>query len=116
MRLYTFGEIDDETVRAEGAELRRRRQVLEERLAALQPVDVPADHPIDRAMLERACGLVAGWLDRAGAEQRMLALEALQVAVTATREAATVTGVLPTDAPPFITYHGRTIIPMHVSR
>ncbi|MDP8924906.1 MAG: hypothetical protein M3O34_18815 [Chloroflexota bacterium] len=103
VRLYTFGEIDDETVRAEGAELRRRRQVLEERLAALQPLEVPADHLIDPAMLERACGLVTRWLDQAGTEQRMLALEALQVAVAATRVAAIVTGVLPTEAPPFIT-------------
>jgi hypothetical protein len=33
----------------------------------------------------------------------MMALEALQVAVTATREAADVTGVLPVVAPGFIT-------------
>ncbi len=103
VRLYTFGEIDDETVRAEGTELRRRRQVLEERLAALHPVEAPTARPIDPAMLERACGLVTQWLDEAGTEQRMLALEALQVAVTATREAATVTGVLPVEPPPFIT-------------
>ncbi len=62
-----------------------------------------ADRPIDPAMLERASSLVVGWLADADAKQRMMALEALQVAVTTTREAATVTGVLPTEAPTFIT-------------
>jgi site-specific DNA recombinase len=103
VRLYTFGEIDDDTVRSEGEELRRRRQVLEERLSALAPVELPSARPIDPAMLERACALVKGWLENADTERRMIALEALQVAVTATREAATVSGVLPIEPLPFIT-------------
>ncbi|MGE4056979.1 MAG: recombinase family protein [Vicinamibacterales bacterium] len=103
VRLYTFGEIDDDTVRSEGDELRRRRQLLEERLAVLSPTTLPAQRPIDAAMLEQACRLVREWLDNADTEKRMMALEALQVAVTATREAATVTGVLPVEAPEFIT-------------
>jgi hypothetical protein len=54
-------------------------------------------------MLERACSLVTDWLENADTERRMMALEALQVAVTATREAAEITGVLPVDPPVFIT-------------
>jgi hypothetical protein len=38
---------------------------------------------------------------QAGTERRMVALEALRVAVIGTREAATVTGVRPSEAPPF---------------
>jgi len=102
VRLYTFGEIDD-TVRSEGDELRRRRQLLEARLSALAPVEFPSARPIDPAMLERACALVKDWLENADTERRMMALEALQVAVTATREAATVSGVLPIEPLPFIT-------------
>ena len=44
-----------------------------------------------------------GWLENADTERRMMALETLQVAVTATRGEADVTGVLPVEAPAFIT-------------
>ena len=69
-RLYTFGEIDDDTVRSEGGELRRCRQLLEVRLAALAPVELPSALPIDPAMLEHACTLVRGWLENAYTERR----------------------------------------------
>src|SRR4051812_16142863 len=103
VKLYTFGEIDDDTVRSEGDELRRRRQVLEERLSALAPVAIASTRPIDPEMLERACGLVKAWLENADTERRMMAFEALQVAVKATREEAEITGVLPVEPLPFIT-------------
>jgi hypothetical protein len=103
VRLYTYGEIDDDTVRSEGEDLRRRRQTLEQRLAAIAPIDSPKTQLIEPAMLERACALVKSWLENADTERRMMALEALQVAVTATREEAEVTGVLPVEAPAFIT-------------
>jgi hypothetical protein len=50
-----------------------------------------------------ACTLVKEWLENADTERRMMALEALQVAVIATREQAEVTGVLPIEPLPFIT-------------
>src|SRR6266536_2899975 len=103
VRLYTFGEIDDETVRTEGAEVRRRRQFLEERLTQLAPSAVSSAAPVDRSMLDRACAVVVDWLSQAGPEQRMMALEALQVAITTTRESATIAGVLPVESPSFIT-------------
>jgi len=46
---------------------------------------------------------VRGWIENADTERRMMALEALQVVVTATRESAVVSGVLPVDAPACIT-------------
>ena len=115
VRLYTFGEIDDDTVRSEGDDLRRRRQTLEERLTALTPVELPSARPIDPAMLERACALVKGWLENADTERRMMALEALQVAVTATREEAEVSGVLPVEPPAFITEKQSSRCTSHVS-
>ena len=42
-----------------------------------------------------ACAAVGAWLDQAGDEDRQLALEALQIEVTATPDRATVKGVLP---------------------
>jgi hypothetical protein len=77
--------------------------VLEDRLAASTPAEVCDDRQIDPSMLDRACALVKGWLEGADAERRMMALKALQVAVTATRESAAVSGVLPVEAPSFIT-------------
>jgi hypothetical protein len=41
------------------------------------------------------------WLDQADDAKRQLALEALQISVVATREQATVSGVIPLDVPEF---------------
>jgi len=46
---------------------------------------------------------VADWVDQADDKDRRLALEALQVSISATKGAATMSGVLPTDTPGFIT-------------
>ena len=64
-------------------------------------------------MLERACALVKDWLENADTERRMMALEALQVAVTATREAADRLGRA-ADRTATV-YHTGTIIPMHLA-
>ena len=56
---------------------------------------------IDASALEAACAAVTIWLEKAGENERVLALEALQVAVVATNEAAMMTGVLPLDPPSF---------------
>ncbi len=64
---------------------------------------LPEYGSVDAALLERACALVAEWLERAGTEDRMLALESLQVAVITTRETVSLTGLLPVEPPSFIT-------------
>ena len=115
VRLYTFGEIDDDTVRSEGRGAAAPASGSgAAAVGAHRRSSSPSAQPIDPAMLERACALVKGWLENADTERRMMALEALQVAVTATREEAEVTGVLPVEPPAFITTG--TIIPMHVAR
>ena len=101
VRLYTFGEIDDATIKEEGGSLRRQRDVLQDRLRTLTARQEPAVGRIDRQLLERACLVVADWLERANDQQRIMALEALQVAVTTAKGMATVSGVLPIDAPEF---------------
>jgi site-specific DNA recombinase len=97
VRLYTYGEIDEHVIRDESTKFRRERQLLEERLRLLHPLVLPAREHADPDLLATACSVVADWLERATEKEREMALEALQVAVTAKSEVATLTGVLPID-------------------
>lgn len=110
VRLFSLGEVDEDMVREEIAGLRRQRGVLEERLKGMQrttpTVGFTLGNGFDPILLERACNLVAGWLEGADDADRRTALEALQVAIVATREGATVTGVLPVEPHKFITADG----------
>jgi site-specific DNA recombinase len=101
VRLFSFGELDEQVVRDEGANLRRQRALLQSRLDALCGTAAPAIGQVDAAALSRTCAGVAKWLDDAGPAERVQVLEALQVAIVATREAATVRGVLPITPPNF---------------
>ena len=56
---------------------------------------------VDEVQLARVCRAVGRWLDEADDEKKRLALEALQISVIATRERATVSGMLPLDLPEF---------------
>ncbi len=103
VRLYTYGEVDENVIREEGTRLQRQRMLLQERLGSLRGSATPTSQQVDPEGLAKTCAAVADWLDRAGDGDRTLVLEALQVAVTATRESATVTGVLPIDSPSFLT-------------
>ena len=67
----------------------------------------------DADLFIRACRAVSDVLDQAGAEDRTLALEALQVAIQATQTEATVHGVVPIDSD---LYGHTNTIPMHVAR
>ena len=88
-------------IRDQIAGLRRQQAVLNQRLRSLRPVPQAMPQTIDEARLAQACGAVARWLYQADEAQRQLALEALQVSVVATREQATVSGVIPLDLPEF---------------
>jgi site-specific DNA recombinase len=101
VKLYSFGEVDEAMVRDGMDEIRREKTVLEERLRRLRPMPAPGRGAVDERLLDRACREVDRWLDQAGEADRQLALEALQIAVTATREQATVSGVLPLDPAEF---------------
>jgi site-specific DNA recombinase len=103
VKLFSFGEVDETYVRDEIATLRQQRTVLEGQLISLRRPSVLRPAILDKALLETACAAVAEWLDCAGEQDQQLALEALQIAVVATRESATVAGVLPETTPEFFT-------------
>jgi hypothetical protein len=79
-----------------------RRKVLETQLASVQVTPRPSFEDVDTDGLQRVCAGVADWVDQADEKDRRLALEALQVSISATKGAATMSGVLPTDTPGFI--------------
>jgi hypothetical protein len=56
---------------------------------------------VDEAQLTRTRQAVARWLDQADEAKKRLASEALQISVVATREQATVSGMIPLDLPEF---------------
>jgi len=53
------------------------------------------------ALRARACQVVDRWLEQADGTDRQRALEALQIAVVATRERGTVSGVIPLEPTEF---------------
>jgi len=101
--LYTVGGITETAVREKSADLSERRKALETLLASIQVTPRPSFDDIDADSLRRVCAGVADWVDQADDKDRRLALEALQVSISATKGAATMSGVLPTDTPGFIT-------------
>ena len=99
VRLYSFGEIDEAFIREEGALLKKQRAALEERLRAMkQPAQVPMDE-LDPAALSAACTAVRAWLAHASDDDRRQVLEALQIAIVASRERAELSGVPPATDP-----------------
>jgi len=101
--LYTVGGITAAAVREKSADLSKRRKVLEAQRASVQVTPKPSFKDVDADGLQRVCAAVADWVDQADEKDRRLALEALQVSISATKGAATMSGVLPTDTPGFIT-------------
>jgi site-specific DNA recombinase len=99
--LYSFGEVDEQVIRTQIAGVRREQIVLNDRLRSLRPAPRSQPVSLDEARLMRTCQAVARWLDQADEARKRLALEALQISVVATREQATVSGVIPLDLPEF---------------
>ena len=98
VKLYSYGEIDEVLVQPGLTEFRRQRAVIEARLQEIRPNLSPAAPALpDAGFLDRACRAVGDFLDNAGAEERTLALEALQIAVRATTTEAEITGIVPID-------------------
>jgi hypothetical protein len=100
--LYTVGGIIETAVREKSEDLSERRKMLETQLASVQLAPAPSFDDVDAEGFQRVCAGVAAWVDQADDEDRRLALEALQVSISATKGAATVSGMLPTDTPGFI--------------
>jgi site-specific DNA recombinase len=79
VRLYGLGEVDEAVVREELAAARRDRALIEAKLRGMQRPNPLEGSGIDEGQLARTCSAVTRWLDSAGEEDRVLALEALQV-------------------------------------
>ena len=103
VRLFSYGEVDEALVREEGAAIRRQKQVLLDRLDTIAPRRMQPSGAVTLEHLARVCERVAERLRCADSDLRRLALEALQVTVTATRTEAAVTGIIPLDDAAFLT-------------
>ena len=90
-------------VRYESMSLVSEKRVNVEQPSSLDTGRTPRLERLNQMRLEHICKGIADWLDRAGESERELALDALQVTVEATRNKATVSGVLPVDHHQFIT-------------
>jgi hypothetical protein len=120
--LYTFSGITAAAVSKKSNELSKQRKVLETQLAAIQAFSKPSFDNINPDDLQRVCEGVAEWVDRAGEEDRRLALEALGVSISATKGSVTMSGVLPSQTPEFISNeqssrcscNGDTLMPVTV--
>jgi len=101
VRMFGFEEVDETTVRNELRDIRRQRDALTVDLESLKNV---SGHGIavDEVGLRDACASIAEYLDGASSNRQDQVLEALQISVSATRETATVEGVLPIDVPDFL--------------
>jgi len=104
VKLFTLGEIDEEFIHEEKAALRKQRTVLEERLAAITPVELDMDSTVDMMSLSGTCEAVGAWMDGSSVEDRQLILEALQISIIATHETGSMSGVLPVQVPEISTW------------
>jgi hypothetical protein len=92
------GRIDERLVLDELDELKRQRTTLQDRLREIRSTDIGPSAAHDADLFVRACRTVGAFLDKAGPEDRTLALEALQIAIRAPPAEATVHGVVPIDS------------------
>src|SRR5215212_10129061 len=97
VKALASGRIDERLVADELDDLKRQRTVLEQRLRQIRPQGSLPSVAHDADLFVRACRAVGDFLDKAGPEDRTLALEALQIAIRATPTEATVHGVVPMD-------------------
>lgn len=101
VKFFTLGDVDEDAIREQAAVIKRQRKMLEDRIGAAARTTRPSRRNVDAAELTRTCSLFAEWLQEADEKQSVLALEALQLAVVATREEATIRGLLPLHLPEF---------------
>jgi site-specific DNA recombinase len=97
IRLFACDDIEESILRGEAAAIRSARTRAESRVAKLRAAVSPAPTRIDERTVRRVCAAIVDWLDGASDDDRALVLEALQVEVTATKDEATLQGVLPTE-------------------
>jgi hypothetical protein len=98
-RLFSFGEVDEGSIRQETGKLENERAVGTPSVHAPW-IDATQLQHFDEAPVQRV-RVVGAWLDQADEGQRRLVLKALQIGIVATRESTALTGVLPLEAPKF---------------
>lgn len=102
VRMFSFEEADEATIRGELREVRQQRDTLVAELKSLKHVSIHPSQEIDGDALRDVCASVAQHLDTADEHRHAQVLEALQIAVSATRTEAIVEGVLPIEPPDFL--------------
>ena len=102
VRLYTMGTVDEEAIRKESEDISRERGTLGQKLNLVRQPESMVGRNVGQGLLNSACTAVAQWLEQAGDTERVLALEALQIAVEATKDSAVISGILPVNAAEFI--------------
>jgi hypothetical protein len=103
LKLFMVDDISEDAQREEAADLKRQKQAIEVQLQIRRRTRSDALEHVDAARLRLVAQSIEAWLETAGAEEWTQVLEALQISVEATRERATIRGVLPAEVPKLIT-------------
>lgn len=99
VRLFGYGEVDSEVVRAEVQEVKRQREMHSAELGALVKRRAGVGRAVDEEAIRRTCAAVVECLERAGSDEKQLVLEAVQLKIDATRDEVTIEGILPQNSP-----------------
>jgi hypothetical protein len=97
VKLYSLGNVSDEAIQKETEEISRQKSFLVTKLNSLRPNQPILPKDLNPAALQAICQRIGDWLDRADEDNRLLALEALQVNVVACPQCATIRGVIPLE-------------------
>ena len=96
LRLYEFGEIDDDYLKRESSNLQAERQ----RLLSLLPSEPsPAFDLPSESDVAALCSRVRSWVARRGPEEMSLISRALQLSIMASTDQSEVSGVIPEYSP-----------------
>ncbi len=103
LKLFMVDDLSEDALREEAANLKRQKQAIEAQLQTRRRTRSDGAEHVDIARLRLIAQHIETWLENAGAEEWSQVLEALQITVEATRERATIRGILPAEVPKFIT-------------
>jgi len=102
VKLYSMSSVSVEAIERQTREIANERQVIEDQVALNQRVPLIEVDNVNTADLSLVAELVSRWVDEASDEDKVLALDALQVSIKASKDAAELVGVIPFDPPSFI--------------
>jgi site-specific DNA recombinase len=100
VRLYTFGEFDDDTLRKEKQAIdAERKRLVDEKLQLERRIEVQNQCTAGIDGVERFCELVRTNIKQFTFQDKRLALEALQIKVWVDGDKVTIEGAVPVDVP-----------------